>query len=165
MIVHVEYRCPECDKVFNCPANLASHRRWHKPKAPVVEENNNDIVDVVSTSADVSCDVCKKKFKRLHSLRKHIQLHCQQADTNSISSSSSSSTSSSPGKSSNYSIAELLSSPKQVCQVCGLEFHSLVELENHKKLLHSNNNILAGFNQQLIQSFISRPANIGLAAE
>ena len=27
--------CPECDKTFNCPANLASHRRWHKPQPAV----------------------------------------------------------------------------------------------------------------------------------
>ncbi|KAK4472287.1 hypothetical protein MN116_003555 [Schistosoma mekongi] len=32
LILHTDYRCPECDKVFSCPANLASHRRWHKPK-------------------------------------------------------------------------------------------------------------------------------------
>ena len=28
-----KYRCPECEKLFNCPANLASHRRWHRPNA------------------------------------------------------------------------------------------------------------------------------------
>jgi hypothetical protein len=31
-IIHIEYQCPECGKSFHCPANLASHRRWHKPR-------------------------------------------------------------------------------------------------------------------------------------
>ncbi|GCC34791.1 hypothetical protein chiPu_0013267 [Chiloscyllium punctatum] len=33
-IAREEHRCPECGKVFGCPANLASHRRWHRPPAP-----------------------------------------------------------------------------------------------------------------------------------
>jgi len=31
-IVNIRYECSECGKVFGCPANLASHKRWHKPK-------------------------------------------------------------------------------------------------------------------------------------
>ncbi|XP_059897564.1 insulinoma-associated protein 1a-like [Gadus macrocephalus] len=100
-IVRVEYRCPECDKVFSCPANLASHRRWHKPKAqqsassgasssahaesePMVrgDEGREGAADRDTPSPALSesgseeglydCSHCGKKFKRAAYLRKHL---------------------------------------------------------------------------------------------
>ncbi|CAG4986708.1 unnamed protein product [Colias eurytheme] len=73
-IVHIEYRCPECDKVFNCPANLASHRRWHKPRVPGAtkrrEPSNPE-------SGRFSCERCGKLFRRQAYLRKHLLAHDQ----------------------------------------------------------------------------------------
>ncbi|CAH1116959.1 unnamed protein product [Phaedon cochleariae] len=78
-IVHVEYRCPECDKVFNCPANLASHRRWHKPRPPK-DCKVEDGVEQGDASADSGgeqfpCPECGKRFRRLAYLRKHQAVH------------------------------------------------------------------------------------------
>lgn len=71
-IVHVEYRCPECDKVFNCPANLASHRRWHKPRpAKEIKTEEND----TETGEQFPCGECGKKFRRIAYLRKHQAVH------------------------------------------------------------------------------------------
>lgn len=80
-IVHIEYKCSECEKVFNCPANLASHKRWHKPrpqatakksKVDVVggQENNNK--SVTDTHRFV-CKPCGKYFRKDSYLRKHYQ--------------------------------------------------------------------------------------------
>lgn len=78
-IVHVEYRCPECDKIFNCPANLASHRRWHKPRMqPSKESFSSEEGDSTSEHGDapyVPCPVCNKMFRRQAYLRKHMTVH------------------------------------------------------------------------------------------
>ena len=137
MIVHVEYRCPECDKVFNCPANLASHRRWHKPKTQTSpqsptqnqEEENNNKVD--SDNEGYTCEFCMKSFKRANSLRKHL---IQNHQTESQSSSK-------PNK---YSIAELLSPTKQEkqpnsipCFSCKESFGNMAEFSHHLSTSHS----------------------------
>uniref|UniRef100_A0A0M3HS02 C2H2-type domain-containing protein n=1 Tax=Ascaris lumbricoides TaxID=6252 RepID=A0A0M3HS02_ASCLU len=60
-IMHEEYRCPECEKVFSCPANLASHRRWHKPK---------------DTAELFECSTCLTSFDSKKSLRMHTAQCC-----------------------------------------------------------------------------------------
>ncbi|KAL5283321.1 INSM2.2 family protein [Megaselia abdita] len=78
-IVHIEYRCSECDKVFNCPANLASHRRWHKPKSelatkkPVEPKSPNS--EETPSDGIYDCKDCGKTFRRQAYLKKHQASH------------------------------------------------------------------------------------------
>ncbi|XP_063223061.1 insulinoma-associated protein 1-like [Bacillus rossius redtenbacheri] len=78
-IVHVEYRCPECDKVFNCPANLASHRRWHRPRPPPGPVDLAVKKDRGDEDGEFACPApgCFKRFRRQAYLRKHLATHQQ----------------------------------------------------------------------------------------
>ncbi|CAN7985299.1 unnamed protein product [Ixodes pacificus] len=74
-IVHLEYRCPDCAKLFNCPANLASHRRWHRPRAggePPGAPPGSD-----EDAGPYACPGCPKRFRRMAYLRKHAAVHAQ----------------------------------------------------------------------------------------
>ncbi|XP_076245386.1 uncharacterized protein LOC143185938 [Calliopsis andreniformis] len=75
-IAHVEYRCPECDKRFSCPANLASHRRWHKPRPASGEQSSS------ATSIEIPCTRCDAKFTRQAALRKHLATQHPEANNN-----------------------------------------------------------------------------------
>ncbi|NWV84712.1 INSM1 protein, partial [Dasyornis broadbenti] len=83
-IVRVEYRCPECHKIFSCPANLASHRRWHKPRPGPSTEGAASAPPGKETHGGApgpgggpggeafACPCCQKRFRRQAYLRKHL---------------------------------------------------------------------------------------------
>lgn len=83
-IVLLEYRCPECGKRFNCPANLASHRRWHKPKEEM-NKKSTDATESDENAVQFPCDLCGKYFKRQAYLRKHLATHNKTNGSNSNS--------------------------------------------------------------------------------
>ncbi|CAF0821347.1 unnamed protein product [Brachionus calyciflorus] len=65
-VVHINYKCSVCGKSFNCPANLASHKRWHSKKSDQIKLNrktsenlkNDNIQEKVIDQIDqVSSDV------------------------------------------------------------------------------------------------------------
>ncbi|XP_063774243.1 insulinoma-associated protein 1 [Pseudophryne corroboree] len=140
-IVRVEYRCPECDKVFSCPANLASHRRWHKPRppataAPPAKEEPLSDRDTPSPGASESgsedglyeCPQCAKKFRRQAYLRKHLLAHAAEPpryleDRRAKS----------PGPVNLSSGSEC-----HPCPVCGETFPGKSSQERHIRLLHSS---------------------------
>lgn len=159
-IVRVEYRCPECDKVFSCPANLASHRRWHKPKqqsaaAEADKAHGKAVANAAAEDAKDSsdrdrdretpspgpsesgsdeglydCTHCGKKFKRQAYLRKHLA--AQHACPKPDNEDA-------PPPCEQQGAAPLnLSAPGcHLCPVCGESFPSRVTQERHTRLLHS----------------------------
>lgn len=161
-IVRVEYRCPECDKVFSCPANLASHRRWHKPKQPsgasgaqnlesdkvaasgkTAPEEAKDSSDRDTPSPGPSesgseeglydCNHCGKKFKRQAYLRKHLA-----SQHGSPKPPAAEEEEDAPACDQSAAPLNLSSSTCHLCPVCGENFSSRGGQERHIRLLHSS---------------------------
>ncbi|XP_075452361.1 insulinoma-associated protein 1 [Ascaphus truei] len=154
-IVRVEYRCPECDKVFSCPANLASHRRWHKPRpqaapAPAQVQPKEEALsdrDTPSPGASESgsedglheCPQCAKKFRRQAYLRKHLLSHQPPKEPAVLpypglgpASEAEERRPKSPGP------MNLSGSECHPCPVCGETFPGKSSQERHIRLLHSS---------------------------
>ncbi|XP_030345036.1 insulinoma-associated protein 1 [Strigops habroptila] len=156
-IVRVEYRCPECDKVFSCPANLASHRRWHKPRPPAAktgpepgrappEEPPKEAGGGSGSERDTpspgggseagseeglfECPRCAKRFRRQAYLRKHLLGHPPPAPAPGAA----------PAPAPEPAAEEPPAPPPaecRLCPVCGETFPSKSSQERHLRLLHA----------------------------
>uniref|UniRef100_A0A8C0J7U9 INSM transcriptional repressor 1 n=1 Tax=Chelonoidis abingdonii TaxID=106734 RepID=A0A8C0J7U9_CHEAB len=148
-IVRVEYRCPECDKVFSCPANLASHRRWHKPRpAPSAPEEQPQPKEAGGSSSErdtpspssagcgsesgseeglYECPTCARRFRRQAYLRKHLLGHEPGPGPERTS----------PEESPSPGPGAPAASECHLCPVCGETFPSKGGQERHLRLLHS----------------------------
>ncbi|XP_010741133.2 insulinoma-associated protein 1a [Larimichthys crocea] len=162
-IVRVEYRCPECDKVFSCPANLASHRRWHKPKPQSAAQNPEsdktgkpapeeakDTSDRDTPSPGPSesgseeglydCVHCGKKFKRQAYLRKHLasQHGSPKPAPEEEEDAPACEQSAAPLNLSASTSSTSSTSSCHLCPVCGENFSNRGSQERHIRLLHSS---------------------------
>ncbi|XP_028997731.1 insulinoma-associated protein 1a [Betta splendens] len=155
-IVRVEYRCPECDKVFSCPANLASHRRWHKPKPPSAAHDGDGDGDTAASSSKAApdeakdpgdrdtpspgpsesgsdeglydCSHCGKRFKRVAYLRKHAASQHGSARPEEREDARS------PAP---LNLSASTPPAPHPCPVCGESFGTRGGQERHVRLLHS----------------------------
>uniref|UniRef100_A0A3P8V6I3 Insulinoma-associated 1a n=1 Tax=Cynoglossus semilaevis TaxID=244447 RepID=A0A3P8V6I3_CYNSE len=138
-IVRVDYRCPDCDKVFSCPANLASHRRWHKPR-------QQQSVAAEGDKAAAAAKECSGRdtpspgpsesgseeglFKRQTLLKERlVAQHASPAEENVSGEAQGADAAGAP--------LNLSASSCHVCPVCGEKFSSRGSQERHVRLLHA----------------------------